>query len=74
MQPISIGKFLLGITIIGLLWLACKPMMDEMLDSVLPIAAMSDLEIAIFELLMWICASILLIWLVVKVTRRSGDQ
>ena len=78
MQPISIGKFLLGITCMGLVWIALKPAMDEflgptgILNSSLSVP-MTDAETVILQLSMWLCASILLIWLVIKLTKRDRD-
>lgn len=78
MQPISIGKFLLGIVCMGLVWLALKPAMDEflgptgILNTSLSVP-MTDTETVILQLSMWLCASILLIWLVIKLTRRDRD-
>jgi hypothetical protein len=82
MNPISIGKFLLGIVVLGLMWLVFKPTMDSMLTDVLPptcpalvpgAACTTQAELVIFELLIWVCASILLIWLVIKLTKRDRD-
>lgn len=78
MQPISIGKFLLGITCMGLVWIALKPAMDEflgptgILNSSLSVP-MTDAETVILQLSMWLCASIVLIWLVIKLTKRDRD-
>jgi len=76
MNPISIGKFLLGITCLGLAWLALKPAMDEFLGPtgiLSTVVTMTATERVIFELSIWVCASILLIWLVIKLTRRDRD-
>ena len=77
MSPISIGKFLLGITCLGLVWLALKPAMDEFLGPTGILSnmtvPMTDAETAILQLSIWLCASIILIWLVIKLTRRDKD-
>lgn len=77
MNPISIGKFLLGIVAMGLAWLALKPAMDEFLGPTGILSnmtsPMTDAERAILQLSIWLCASIVLIWLVIKLTRRDKD-
>lgn len=73
MRPISIGKFLLGIGIFVLMWLAWKPMWDELYDIIVGTTA-TDFEIMFFQLAPFIILGIIVISLIVSVTKRSRDE
>ena len=74
MSPISIGKFLLGIGIFGLMWLAFKPMWDELYAVVVGSTGATDFEIMLFQLSPFIIMGIILISLIVAVTKRNRDE
>lgn len=75
MKPISIFMFILGIMVVGGFWLAMKPAYDVIVtDGFSGLTGITSAESAYFKIFPFLIGGLILVWLVIKLTRRGGGQ
>jgi H+/Cl- antiporter ClcA len=71
LKPIGLYTFLLGIVVLGLFWLAAKPVYDVVAQIVPGMAGVTDTEKAWFGILPFLIGGLLLVWMIVRLTKRG---
>ena len=82
MKPIGLISFIIGILVLGMLWLAVKPSYDTMATVALNNSMYSNTgatvvtstESAWFSIFPFLIAGVILVWLVICLVKKGGNN